>query len=138
MNKEFKKKYSRLFKCYDRELRALQKRDVAELNNPLDYFVTYIKFMRDYYILTEPIEKDGAENKKIAIIASTLSEYEQYVDCEKKYFRVGENGVVKRIVPGTQDEVLSKYNAEKAFHWNCFWQLVCLNMSDWMDKDAAI
>jgi hypothetical protein len=84
--------------------------------------------MRDYYILTEPLVlESGEENLKIASIATAISEYERYKTCINKYYF--ENG--SRKIEGTSEEVQNKYNVEKKFHWNNFWNLVNLNMEDW-------
>ena len=46
------------------------KQAFKNLTNSMNYFVTYLKFMRDYYILTEPLKlESGEENLKIASLA---------------------------------------------------------------------
>ena len=98
----------------------------------MNYFITYLKFMRDYYILTEPLVLDtGEENLKIASLATAVSEYEKYQTCENNYYGF-EGGKVIYKVEGTSEEVQQLYNTEKTFHWNNFWNLIRLNMEDWM------
>ena len=112
----FKKKYNKLFSCYSKRLAMLNAKALANLENPMDYFVTYLKFMRDYYILAEPLEVGGQENLKIAIIASVVSEYDQYKTCINKYFKINDKGIAEKIGDLPVEEVTAKYNKERAYH----------------------
>lgn len=130
--KEFTKEFKQLCRAYDKVLKDDHAADFKNLTNPMGYFVNYLKFMRDYYILTEPlILETGEENLKIAALATAVSEYEQYQTCIHKYY--GFNGT--QVIYKTSDngeEVQQQYNKERTFHWNNFWNLVRLNMEDWM------
>ena len=130
--KEFTKEFKQLCQTYDKVLKNDHSTNFKSLTNPMGYFVDYLKFMRDYYILTEPLVlESGEENLKIATIATAVSEYEQYQSCEHKYYGFNGEKVIYKI-PGTREEVQQQYNKEKNFHWNNFWNLVRLNMEDWM------
>lgn len=130
--KEFTKEFKQLYQTYDKALKDTHATSFKNLVNPLDYFITYLKFMRDYYILTEPlISESGEENLKIASLATAVSEYEQYQNCEHKYYGFDGAKVIYKV-PGTSEEVQQQYNKEKAFHWDNFWNLIRLNMEDWM------
>lgn len=129
---EFTKEFKNLYKTYDKRLKKDHEMSFKNLTNSMNYFVDYLRFMRDYYILMEPVVLDnGEENLKIASLATAVSEYEQYQTCEQKYYGFDETKVVYKV-EGTQEEVQKLYNAEKAFHWTNFWNLVRLNMEDWM------
>ena len=129
---EFTKEFKNLYKTYDKRLKKDHKTNFKNLTNSMSYFVNYLRFMRDYYILMEPvILENGEENLKIASLATAVSEYEQYQTCEQKYYGFDGTKVVYKV-DGTQEEVQRLYNAEKAFHWANFWNLVKLNMEDWM------
>jgi hypothetical protein len=131
---DFKIGYKQLYKKYNKKLQTLHKNNFEGLVNNMDYFITYLKFMRDYYILTEPlIVNDGDENLKIATLATAVAEYENYQNCIHNYYMfTGE--IAKPKVEGTSEEIQAKYTAEKAFHWNSFWNLVRLNMEEWMPR----
>jgi hypothetical protein len=129
---EFTKEFKNLYKTYDKRLKKDHEMSFKNLTNSMNYFVDYLRFMRDYYILMEPVVLDnGEENLKIAALATAVSEYEQYQTCEQKYYGFDGTKVVYKV-EGTQEEVQKLYNAEKAFHWTNFWNLVRLNMEDWM------
>ena len=120
---EFKKDFKSLYTAYDNQL---QKQNKAGLENfGLDHFITYLKFMRDYYILTEPlISKDGTENIKIATLATAITTYDKYQVCDS---------LCKTIKNNTQENeaLLNKYIKEKEFQWHTFWNLIRLNMENW-------
>jgi hypothetical protein len=117
-----------IYKTYSKKLKVSHEANLINFSNYMEYLVTYLKFMRDYYILTEPLVlESGEENLKIASIATAISEYEKYKNCINTYYF--ENGA--RKVEGTSEEVQNKYNIEKKFHWNNFWNLLNLNMEDW-------
>ena len=130
--KDFTKEFKQLYKTYDKKLKNDHEVSFKNLTNSMNYFVTYLKFMRDYYILTESVVlESGEENLKIASLATAVSEYEKYQTCEHNYYGFDGAEVIYKI-DGTSDEVQQKYNLEKAFHWNNFWNLVKLNMEDWL------
>ena len=85
--KKFIKEFKQLCQTYDKVLKNDHSTNFKSLINPMSYFVDYLKFMRDYYILTEPLVLDSEEeNLKIATIATAISEYEQYQNCERYEF----------------------------------------------------
>lgn len=130
--KEFTKEFKQLCQTYDKVLKNEHATSFKNLTNCMDYLVTYLKFMRDYYILTESLILDsGEENLKIASLATAVSEFEQYQMCEHKYYGFDGTKVIYKV-EGTSEEVQEKYTTEKTFHWNNFWNLIRLNMEDWM------
>ena len=133
--KDFKKKYKKLYKAYIKKFKKH-----SEFLNPqdkLDYFVDYLRFVRDYLILSEPITVDGVENIKTASIASAIAEFEAYKDCFNKYFEIDGNLVKKKATCEFED-YNNQYAKEKAYHWACFWELVKLNIESWFDINDTI
>jgi hypothetical protein len=127
---DFTKEFKKLYKAYDKKLKKEHEINFKNLNNNMDYFITYLKFMRDYYILTEPlILEGGEENLKIASLSTAVSEYELYQTCENNYYGFDGTKIIYKV-EGTSEEVQQKYNLEKSFHWNNFWSLIKLNMED--------
>ena len=108
---EFKKDFKSLYTAYDNQL---QKQNKAGLENfGLDHFITYLKFMRDYYILTEPlISKDGTENIKIATLATAITTYDKYQVCDSlcKTIKNNTENYFKHIIKGKSSDNM----------WTCF------------------
>ena len=130
--KEFTKEFKQLCQTYDKALKDAHTTNFKGFTNCMEYMVTYLKFMRDYYILTEPlVMESGEENMKIAAIATAVSEYEQYQNCIHKYYGFDGTQVIYKT-DGSKEDVQQLYNKEKTFHWNNFWNLLRLNMEDWM------
>lgn len=108
--KTFKKEFKDLYKAYEQQLKKYHTLNLEGITNSIDYFVTYLKFMRDYYILTEPlVTENGEENLKIASLATAISAYNKYQTCK--------SWCDSLEVSANKDEILlKKYNTEKKFH----------------------
>lgn len=129
--KNFKKQYKKLYKTYTKRLKTLHKQSLKS-QDPTEYFVTYLKLLRDYYLLTGPLVTEITEDQfELASLVTAISEYEKATSCINNYYLV-ENGVATRIIEGTDEEVLEKFSAEKAFHWDAFWNLVKLGLESWV------
>lgn len=77
---DFKINYKQLYKAYKKRLKKLHKTSSLSLDKSLELFVTRLKFVRDYFLLTEsPVNADGTENYKISTVATAIAEYEQYL-----------------------------------------------------------
>ena len=112
--KEFTKEFKQLCQTYDKVLKNDHSTNFKSFTNPMGYFVDYLKFMRDYYILTEPlISEDGTENIKIATLATAITTYDKYQVCDS---------LCKTIKNNTQENeaLLNKYTKEKEFQWHTF------------------
>lgn len=93
--------------------------------------------MRDYCILTEPLLIEDKENTKITTLVTAIEEYYKYYNCKDNYYKEKEDGSREYLTEGDPNELDKKYELEKAFHWNCFWSLVALNVENWLGKTNA-
>ena len=128
MTASIDKRYKKLYSSYNKKLLALHKANFSVLGNNLDYFVTYLKLLRDHYILTDS-KKDTDKLKSASLIAA-VKEYENYLTCIAKYYKWNGKEVVQ-ISDEPEEEVEQKYDDERIFHWTKFWELVALNIEDW-------
>lgn len=128
---EFNKEYKELYNSYNKKLLAEHKLSFSTLDNNMKYFITYLKYLRDYYLLTDSVaQSEDAVNVKTATLVAAVNEYEKYVNCINNYYRL--NGdIAEKISDESEEEVAKKYNLEKKFHWTNFWQLVMTNMEGW-------
>ena len=128
---EFNKEYKELYNSYNKKLLAEHKLSFSTLDNNMKYFITYLKYLRDYYLLTDSVaQSEDAVNVKTATLVAAVNEYEKYVNCINNYYKLTGN-IAEKISDESEEEVAKKYNLEKKFHWTNFWQLVMTNMEGW-------
>ena len=128
---EFNKEYKKLYNSYNKKLLAEHKSSFSTLDNNMKYFITYLKYLRDYYLLTDSVtQSEDTVNVKTATLVAAVNEYEKYVNCINNYYKL--NGdIAEKISDESEEEVAKKYNLEKKFHWTNFWQLVMTNIEGW-------
>lgn len=128
---EFNKEYKELYNSYNKKLLAEHKSSFSTLDNNMKYFITYLKYLRDYYLLTDSVaQSEDTVNVKTATLVAAVNEYEKYVNCINNYYKLNGN-IAEKISDESEEEVAKKYNLEKKFHWTNFWQLVMTNMEGW-------
>lgn len=127
----FKKEYKKLYQNYNKRLKRLHKHLYAWEQPPVQYFVTYLQFLRDRLLLESPLtEKLGEGNIELASIVTALSEFEKYQTCVENYYIVKGNVVIRRP-EFSEAEASEKYQSEKAYHWEAFWNIVKLGIEGW-------
>ena len=128
---EFNKEYKELYNSYNKKLLAEHKLSFSTLDNNMKYFITYLKYLRDYYLLTDSVaQSEDTVNVKTATLVAAVNEYEKYVNCINNYYKLNGN-IAEKISDESEEEVAKKYNLEKNFHWTNFWQLVMTNIEGW-------
>ena len=128
---EFNKKYKELYDSYNKKLLAEHKLSFSTLDNNMGYFITYLKYLRDYYLLTDSnAQLEDTINVKTATLVTAVDEYEKYINCINNYYKLNGN-IAEKISDESEEEVAKKYNLEKEFHWTNFWQLVMTNIEGW-------
>ena len=128
---EFNKEYKELYDSYNKKLLAEHKLSFSTLDNNMGYFITYLKYLRDYYLLTDSnAQLEDTINVKTATLVAAVDEYEKYINCVNNYYKLNGN-IAEKISDESEEEVAKKYNLEKKFHWTNFWQLVMTNMEGW-------
>ena len=128
---EFNKEYKELYNSYNKKLLAEHKLSFSTLDNNMKYFITYLKYLRDYYLLNDNIAQlEDTINVKTATLVAAVDEYEKYVNCINNYYKLNGN-IAEKISDESEEEVAKKYNLEKNFHWTNFWQLVMTNIEGW-------
>ena len=128
---EFNKEYKELYDSYNKKLLAEHKLSFSTLDNNMGYFITYLKYLRDYYLLTDSnAQLEDTINIKTATLVTAVDEYEKYINCINNYYKLNGN-IAEKISDEPEEEVAKKYNLEKNFHWTNFWQLVMTNIEGW-------
>jgi hypothetical protein len=130
--KQFKKEYKKLYKSHKKQLRLLFRTGTQKWIDPTTYFIAYLKMIRDYKVLSTPyIEKFDEKNLDLTALVTAISEYELSQTCIEKYYTL-ENGVLTRITSEDEETTLQKFRDEKLFHWEAFWNIVKMNIEDWV------
>ena len=128
---EFNKEYKELYNSYNKKLLAEHKLSFSTLDNNMGYFITYLKYLRDYYLLNDnTAQLEDTINVKTATLVAAVDEYEKYINCINNYYKLNGN-IAEKISDEPEEEVAKKYNLEKNFHWTNFWQLVMTNIEGW-------
>lgn len=123
--------YNLIYSKYNKKLLAEHKANFSVLDNGLSYFTTYLKMLRDHYILMGSYIEDKASTElKVASLAAAVNEFDSYQNCVSKYYRLNGN-TVEHMIEGTEEDVAKKYDSERKFHWINFWQLVMANIESW-------
>ena len=125
----FRREQKKLWSTYKKKLKTLQKKSFNSPPVGLDYFVTYLRYLRDFYIIQGCYKADHPEHIKTRTLITAIKAYEESLECIHKYYQVVNSKIVQ-IAQGTAEEVSAKYAKERAFHWGLFWRLVTLNIED--------
>lgn len=132
---QLKQKYKQLFKYYDKELNKCHKINFNAGAPNLDYFVTYLRYLRDSYLLTLNI---NLKDPKIISLCQAIGEYEEYSTCINKYYKLSNKMIESIDKEKSKEEIQKAYQIEKTTHWNIFWSLVCNYMESWTADEFTL
>lgn len=127
---------NKLIKVYDKKLIEDHKTNFEAKRMNLDYLVDFLRYLRDYYILTDKVVEDPLDNLKLVSIATAIEEYEAFITCVHKYYAIDGKTVVKKI-EGTAEDVGKLYAAERTSHWNAFWDIIKAHAESWGLNDVG-
>lgn len=128
----FKKNYKKLYKSYKKRLKTTSSSLIDTWQDPTEYFVTYLRMIRDYRLLTTTyLNEIDKKDKELTALIAAISEYEKSQSCFSNYYQI-ENNVVSRKSGISEEEALAAYSQEKLFHWEAFWNIVKMNVEDWV------
>lgn len=104
----------RLNSAYSKSFKKLNKNFFQNSETGLILFVEYLTYLRDCLVINtvEDLNEQVPCKIKIATIAAALAEFEAYRT--------------------------SQEYTKKVFHWNNFWELVKLNMEEWLILNDSV
>ena len=126
---------STIFDCYNLKLMGCHARNFKKPSNNMEYFVNYLKFMRDYYIINVNEQSSDIDKRNLATLIQTVLEYDQYLQSTAGYVSVLQD-TPDNDKTEEQKAQLEKYIREKDEHWKKFWTLIMQNMEGWMVHDS--
>ena len=128
---DFKKEYKKLYKNYYKSLSKIHRKSLAHYSLPLEYFVTYLKFLRDKLLLETSYKKElGEENLELVSLITALQAFENYNTCIYKFYDVQADQVVHKA-EYTAETAQTAFQEERLYHWETFWNLVKLCIEGW-------
>ena len=128
----FTKPMRDLQNAYQVKLQQIHKNNFESFKSPLEYFINYLRYLRDFYLLqAKNLDTIGQDNLELAALITAISEYEKSESCIYNYYTEVNGVVTRRSDTESETEVLEKYSQEKTFHLNTFWSLVQLNIESW-------
>lgn len=110
----YKTKIKQLNIAYSKSLKKLNKNFFQDNGIGLTLFIEYLTYLRDCLVINtaKDLNEQSLYKTKIATITTALAEFEAYK-------------------VGLEED-------RKNFHWNNFWELVKLNMEEWLRPNDSV
>lgn len=129
MKKEFKK----LYKYYKKLLRQISKLELREGCGCMNYFIVYLMYLRDSFILSCP-DCDFDNDPLIKTIGSAIETYQLSQSCIEEYFEINAQGM---LIPKDKSmpyaEVAKQHQKRRLELLSIFWQIVATCSEDWFN-----
>lgn len=118
-------------KIYAKALKKASKRSLEDSECSKDYFILYLKYLRDIKIL-EDSALTLEENAQVITLGAAISAYFSYIDCINKYYNITRTAIERKNKELSEEETQKKYSEEKMFYFNSFWEIVQNNFESWI------
>ena len=128
---------NKLFKAYLKKLKFLNNKNSKEPNNNLSYFILYLQYLRDFYLLSDKVSTPERESKKVTFLIRAILEFQLANTCIYKYFNFIGN-VAYPKADFAKETAQEAYLKEYKMHWELFWRIVSLNIGDWFNTYDTI
>ena len=106
------KETKQLNKAYNDRFNFLQKSFFVNKETGLVLFIEYLKYLRDFIVLSEYNKESEDSKVKIASIIAAIAEFDAYKQAHS--------------------------NQQKSFHWSSFCELLKQNMEDWLKINDSV
>lgn len=125
----YKKKALKIaYKQYNKTLKNIHKNCYKLGLGPMDYFVTYLAYIRDCIYLTNEDKNKLMASNVFLSLELALEQFREYTNCYTKYFDEEDKPKDKEL---PEAEILKEFLKEKLLHWTKFCELVHLNYTSW-------
>lgn len=117
---EFDKEFKPIANGYNEKLLSCHYEAFNKAEKPIEYIANYIKFLRDYYLITTPDDDNTEETAmKVSNLMAAAAEYDRYAELKDA---LNEKGLA--------EDTVKKYREEKSASWKNFIQLLAINLGD--------
>lgn len=137
------KKYRKMMKSYKKELKKLAKKAAPwEYGFLEEYFITYLRFMKDYFELGENVwQVDETRIPIVESLSGALNAYNEYESAWDPFFEVFGQDIddkdieeISRPLPSKDiNKILEKCHRKEDRAWNKFWKIVQKDFKRWWD-----
>lgn len=114
----------KLFREYQKRLNKLNRIGIKDTEIGFEYFITFLRSIRDKLILATDADKIDTD-MTVQTICSAINEYNLIDACADKYFKMIDE------TTDLSEEIQRKYTEEKRKHETMFWSLVSANLQMW-------
>lgn len=128
MTKENKK---RLCKMYTHQLKSAFKASLIHNDSyetALNFFMTYIRFLRDKVTISEPLKTGSDLNLKLESLCTAISSYEKY--CETKN-KLSELSLQTNLSTSEKEVLVNQMNTLLDKYWKNLWSTIVVCMEGW-------
>ena len=108
MKKAVDRDIKKLTSYYNKQLKKCHENSIKAHDNNLDYFINYLRYLRDYFLLTEDTTIENVRNLKLTSIVAAVGEYDRYNTCILDYYKL-EGEKMVQISDEDADDVAEKY-----------------------------
>ena len=138
-NKQQLKIIKKIKKAYNKRFKFVTKDFIKHLDAGLDFFVSYLHYIRDLYLAKIPLAETTVSNLAFTMLCTAITEFDAYLESTVYVHMLKELNIPDNKTENAEKNTADleateiKYNTELKLHWTAFWKLCSLYFNDWLD-----
>lgn len=137
-NKQQLKIIKKIKKAYNKRFKSVVKDSTKHLDACLDFFVSYLHYIRDLYLAKIPLAETTVSNLAFTMLCTAITEFDAYLESAIYVYMLKELNIPDNKTDDAEKNAADfeateiKYNTELKLHWTAFWKLCSLYFNDWL------
>ena len=137
-NKQQLKIIKKIKNTYNKRFKLAVKDSVKHTDFGLDFFVSYLHYIRDLYLAKIPLAETTVSNLAFTMLCTAITEFDAYLESAVYAYMLKELNTPDTRVNVDEKNISDleatekKYNTELKLHWTAFWKLCSLYFNDWL------
>lgn len=137
-NKQQLKIIKKIKKIYNKRFKLAAKDSVKHSDAGLDFFVSYLHYIRDLYLAKIPLSETTVSTPAFTMLCTAITEFDAYLESTIYAYMLKELNTPDNQAEDTEKSTAdfkateTKYNTELKLHWTAFWKLCSLYFNDWL------
>lgn len=137
-NKQQLKIIKKIKKAYNKRFKSVVKDSTKHLDACLDFFVSYLHYIRDLYLAKIPLSETTVSNPAFTMLCAAITEFDAYLESTIYAYMLKELNIPDNKTEDVEKNAAdfkateTKYNTELKLHWTAFWKLCSLYFNDWL------